>query len=359
MNQYTWAARRLITGDDVLYSDLPLYHVGGAVFNVVRGLWAGAEVSLWDRFSSSAFWHRVAAHRATSAVLLDVMIPWLMSARAARSDRANSLNKVHMQPLPLHHHDVARRFGFDFVTVAFGQSESGAPLFAVLEETAAGEGTPLDLYRGHTHAEMRQVAAHACFPFIPGGEVKQKGYMGQPLPYVDVAVLDQHDQPCAPGEAGELSIRPHLPSLLLDRYHAKPEATAHATRNLWFHTGDSAIRTDDGAFLFVDRLGDRIRRRGENISSFHVEDLINQHPDVRACAVVGVPSDEGDEDHIVAFIEAREAGALNLAAFSEWAESEIPRFMRPEHIRLLDELPRTPTNKVEKYKLRAEFRRVT
>lgn len=123
MNHYGFQVRRLTTPDDVIYCDLPMYHVGGAFFLVARAVWQGNTVGLWDKFSPTRFWDRVAECGATTCVLLDVMVPYLMSVEPHANDRANTLNKVHMQPFPANHHEVARRFGFDFVTAGFGQTD--------------------------------------------------------------------------------------------------------------------------------------------------------------------------------------------------------------------------------------------
>jgi len=354
MAQYTYALRRVITSDDVIYSDLPMYHVGGAIANVVRAAWAGCEVAVWDRFSPNAFWDRIRGRRATAAILLDVMIPWLIKAPESDDDRRNTLNKVHMQPLPQHHAGVARRFGFDFVSVGFGQTESGAPLSGLIEETAEGEGTPPDLYRGLSHAGVREVTARDEILLLPGDAVGRKGFMGLPGPFVETALLNYRDEQCPPEEPGQLAFRPKLPALFLTGYLGKPEATLAAFRNLWFHTGDAAVRGSDGYFYFVDRLGDRIRVRGENLSSFQVEDLLNQHPDIRFCAVLPIRGAEGDEDDIVAFVVPGSA-ALDEDAVHAYAAETMPKYMRPTHIRIVDDIPCTPTSKVEKYKLRARI----
>ncbi len=354
MAQYTRGLRSLITPDDVIYNDLPMYHVGGAIANVARAAWAGCEVAVWDRFSPSAFWDRISSRRATAAILLDVMIPWLTKAPAHEGDRRNTLNKVHLQPLPQHHADVARRFGFNFVTAGFGQTEAGAPLWALIEETAQDEGTPRDLYRGLTHAQVREVTARDGIPVLPGGAVSRKGFMGLPTPFVEAAVLNDHDEECAAERPGQLAFRPRLPALLLTEYLGKPQATVAAFRNLWFHTGDAALRDSGGYFYFIDRLGDRIRVRGENLSSFQVEDVLNQHPSIRFSAVLPVPGGEGDEDDIVAFVVPDNA-ALTERAVHAYAAETMPRYMRPAHVRIVDDLPRTPTLKVEKYKLRAQI----
>jgi len=350
---YTYFPRLLLSSDDVIYNDLPLYHVGGAIANVARAVWVGCEVAVWDRFSPSEFWTRVASRDVSAAVLLDVMIPWLLKAPSKGDDRMNTLNKVHMQPLPLHHQEFASRFGIDVVTAAFGQTESGACLGLVIEETEPGEGTPLELYRGLSRTEILARAREARIVSLRGGAVTRKGTMGMPTPFMEVAVLDERDRPCGVGEAGELAVRPRLPGVLFSEYLGKPEATVSAWRNLWFHTGDAAVLQPDGMFDFVDRLGDRIRVRGENLSSFQVEDLLNQHPGVQMSAVVAITSSEGDEDDICAFVVPLDDAQLSAEELHNFAVASMPKFMRPRHIRVVAEIPRTPTNKVEKYKLRS------
>ena len=91
-------------------------------------------------------------------------------------------------------------------------------------------------------------------------------------------------------------MRPRIPALIFDEYLAKPEATVKAWRNLWFHTGDAAVRDENGVFCYIDRMGDRIRVRGENISGFHIEELLGKHPSIDLAAVIAVPSAEGDEE---------------------------------------------------------------
>lgn len=352
MAQYTFCLRLLLTPDDVIYNDLPLYHVGGAIANVCRAAWVGCEVAAWDRFSADQFWSRVRSRGATTAILLDVMIPWLMNATPSDEDRRNTLNKAHMQPLPLHHHQVARRFGIDWVTAGFGQTESGAPLWAMLEETHEGEGTPHDLYRGRSHQQLFDLADRYGIPLLPGENANRKGLMGLPSPFVEATVLNEQDEECVPEEAGQLALRPKLPALFLHAYHDKPQATTAAFRNLWFHTGDAALRDADGTFYFVDRLGDRIRVRGENLSSFQVEDMLNQHPATQMSAAFAIPSAEGDEDEVVAYVVPADDQTLTEEAVHAFAAETMPKYMRPRHVRVVTDIPRTATNKVEKYKLR-------
>jgi crotonobetaine/carnitine-CoA ligase len=355
MNQYTFLLRRMLSPEDTVYNDLPLYHIGGAIANVARAAWAGASVALWDKFSATEFWSRIEESGATLAILLDVMIPWLMSAEPREDDRRNTLNKVHMQPFPLYHREVAERFGIDFVLVGYGQTESGSVCAGLIDELAPGHGTPPELYRGRTRAELRTLFEACRLPLVPGTTPLRKGFMGREIPFVEVAVMGSDDEACRDGQVGELAVRPKLPSLLLREYFGRPEATVAATRNQWFHTGDIVTRSDDGYLYFVDRAGDRIRTRGENVSSLQVEDLLTGIPGVAMCAVLPVPAAEGLEHDIAAFVVAKDGIALVPAEVEAWATEHLPKFMRPRHVRVVRELPRTPTNKVEKYKLRSQL----
>ncbi|MEW9552067.1 AMP-binding protein [Nonomuraea sp. NPDC050783] len=355
MAQYTWLARQLTTPDDVVYSDLPLYHVGGAVFCIARASWSGAGVGLWDKFSTSRFWERIDEVGATMATLMDVMTPWLMNAPEGPDDTRNTLKLVTMQPLPSNHREIAQRFGIDFVLAGFGQTESGHVLAALLEECPPGTGTPDELYRGLSHEEIsaRVLSAGGCF--MDGANVNKKGFMGRPNPWYEVAVLDDDGTPLPAGVTGELGLRPKAPALLSLGYLNKPEATAGAWRDLWFHTGDAVLADDDGFLYFVERMGSRIRRRGENVTAYFVEELIRRHPAVDMAAAFGVPSAEGDEDDIVVAVTVVAGAALEPPALLAWAENELPRFMCPQHVIVVPAIPTTPTGKIQKFRLREDF----
>jgi crotonobetaine/carnitine-CoA ligase len=155
------------------------------------------------------------------------------------------------------------------------------------------------------------------------------------------------------GTPGELIIRTDAPWTMTHGYDGRPEATAEAWRNGWFHTGDVFVRDADGDYFFVDRLKDAIRRRGENISSYEVEVEILSHPDVREAAVVAVPS-EHTEDEVLAVLAPVEGRTIDPAAIVAHLEPRLARFMIPRYIRVVADLPKTPTSKVEKHVLRAQ-----
>lgn len=352
VNLYTAFWRRLCNQEDVVYSDLPLYHIGGAFQNVVRAAWVGCSLAVWDRFSPKDFWNRINACGATTAILLDVMITWLLNAKETPDDRMNSLNKVYMQPMPLHHNMVARRFGFDFVITGYGQTEAGNGFARVFDELEEGEGTPPELYKGYSREEIRRICDELEAPLIPGKKDLGKGFMGMPPFYLQAAILNEVDEECPPGQAGEICFRSFLPYTIFDEYFGKPDATVKAFRNHWFHSGDAGYRDEEGFFYFLDRMSGRIRRRGENISSYQIEDVINSHPGVNCCAAFPIPAEEGDEDDIVVCIVPESGEKLDENGLRKYIEGKLPRFMYPQHIKFVSDLPRTPTTKVEKYKLR-------
>jgi crotonobetaine/carnitine-CoA ligase len=313
-------------------------------------------VAIWDRFSSNDFWERIKKSGATNAIFLDVMIPWLMDAKETPEDRNNTLNKSYMQPLPQYHHQVAKRFGFDFVMSGFGQTEAGHGAICIIKELEEGQGTPARLYKGYSHEEILKIAEKYEMAVIGGKKETKKGYLGKPSLLFEANVFDSNDNACKSGEVGELVFRPRFPFLLLNEYFAKPEATLKAFRNCWFHTGDACSKDDEGNYYFVDRMGGVIRVRGELVSSYQIEDIINQHPKVEVCAALPIPAAVGDEDDIVVFIVPKKTEEIIEEEIRDWAMKEMPRFMHPKYIRFIADLPRTPTSKVEKFKLREKIR---
>lgn len=179
--------------------------------------------------------------------------------------------------------------------------------------------------------------------------------MGNACIFHEASIIGEHDEELAPGEYGQIALRGRVPYVLLNEYLNKPETTAEAFRNLWFHTGDIAYKDEDGMFYFVDRKGGFIRVRGENISSFQIEDIINSHPKVGVSAAFPLPAAVGLEDDIVVYIVPATEQGLTEEELRPWIETEMPKYMWPKYIRFINALPQTPTNKVEKYKLKELF----
>jgi len=355
LQNYCYYGVKLLHPDDIVYCDLPLYHVGGAFALVGRAAWRGCTVAVWDRFSASHFWDRIKVSQASYALLLDTMMPWLLQPDEKPHDRYNTLRRAHMQPLPEYHYQFAKRFGIDFVNVGYGATEIGYVCAAIIDESIDGEGTPEELCKGYTRDEMIAVAQRLGVPVVSGNTQIKKGFMGKPCRFHEVSIVGEHDEELDPGEYGQIALRGRLPYVLFNEYLRKPEITVEAFRNLWFHAGDVAYRDEEGMLYFVDRRGGFIRVRGENISSYQIEDIINSHPKITVSAAFPVRAEVGLEDDIVVYIVPATGQGLNEEELRPWIEGEMPKYMWPKYIRFIDALPQTPTNKVEKYKLKELF----
>jgi crotonobetaine/carnitine-CoA ligase len=179
----------------------------------------------------------------------------------------------------------------------------------------------------------------------------RRGVMGWLRPGFDARVVDEQDAELPDGEAGELVLRADEPFAFASGYFGMPDQTVEAWRNLWFHTGDRVVREADGAFRFVDRIKDAIRRRGENISSYEVEQVLLSHPAVDSAAVYTVRS-ELAEDEVMAALVLADGQYVEPAALARFCESRLPYFAIPRYIDVLSDLPRTENGKVQKFKLR-------
>jgi len=357
LQNYCYYGVQLLHPDDIVYCDLPLYHVGGAFALVGRAAWRGCTVAVWDRFSTSHFWNRIKESQASYTLLLDTMMPWLLQAEERPDDHRNTLRRAHMQPLPEYHFQFAKRFGIDFVNVGYGATEIGYACAAVIDESREGERTPEELCKGYTRDEMISVAHRLGLPVVPGDVQIKKGFMGKPCMFHEASILGEHGEELGPGEYGQIALRNRLPYILFNEYLNKPEVTLESFRNLWFHTGDIAYKDNDGMLYFVDRRGGFIRVRGENVSSYQIEDMINSHPKIVVSAAFPIPAEVGLEDDIVVYIVVKPGQMLDERELRGWTEAEMPRYMRPKHIRFIETLPQTATNKIEKYKLKELFLR--
>jgi crotonobetaine/carnitine-CoA ligase len=190
-------------------------------------------------------------------------------------------------------------------------------------------------------------------PLVTEANPKLPNTCGKPRPGVHVRLVDQNDCEVERGTTGELIVRTDRPWAMNSGYNGDHEATARAWRNGWFHTGDAFRQDEDGNFFFVDRIKDTIRRRGENISSMEVEADLCLHPAIREAAAVAVKSDVSEDEVLVAvsFAPGRSVEPTDLI---EFLKPRMSHFMIPRYIRIMDNLPRTPTQKVQKHLIRAE-----
>jgi crotonobetaine/carnitine-CoA ligase len=305
---------RQFSADDTFYMFNPLYHVGLAhIFGAV--LLSHGTLVLRERFSAEAFWPDVRRFGATATLMLGAVANFIYRRPTRPDDRKHPLRRVLMVPLLKEVDEFRRRFNCEVMTW-FNMTEVSTPLHS--------DGFTL-------------VNNKSC---------------GQPREGIQARVVNEWDEPVADGEIGELVLRPARPWEFNLGYWKNPAATVQAWRNLWFHTGDMFVRDAEGNFYFVDRLKDAIRRRGENISSYEVEEEVNSHPSVLESAAVAVPSEFG-EDEVKVVAALRPDQELTPEALLRYLEPRMPYFMLPRYVKIVrDELQKTPTGKIQKHGLR-------
>jgi crotonobetaine/carnitine-CoA ligase len=182
---------------------------------------------------------------------------------------------------------------------------------------------------------------------------QRPGKMGRLAQGFAARVVDAQDNALPPGAAGELVLRADEPFAFATGYFGMPDKTVEAWRNLWFHTGDRVVMDADGYFSFVDRLKDAIRRRGENISSFEVEQVLAGNAAVAAVAVFPVPSDLA-EDEVMAAIILKPGQAIGPEELLQYCEPRLPHYALPRYLDFVETLPTTENGKVRKTELRSQ-----
>lgn len=304
---------------DVFYGPLPMHHLSGTIVASLSALTADASAVVDPVFSVSGFWSRVQAVGATHTVLVGGM-PQMLWQRSSDADEwRNPLRAAVVIPLDAQiHHAFEERFGVTVVT-GYGSTEVGQITFSSLD--------------------------HRPKP----------GTAGRPVETHDVRVVDENDEPKSIGEVGEIIVRPRVPHVVFEGYRGNPEATVAATRNLWFHTGDLGFFDKDGNLTFSDRRKDYLRRRGENISSSEVENALLTHPGVLEAAVVGVPSELG-EDEVKAYVVLRPGADIDEVELLRHSAAAMPLFAVPRYIALVPALPRSAVGRIQKFMLRDEHR---
>jgi carnitine-CoA ligase len=306
------------TEHDTYFVCLPMFHVNALLMAVGCCLVSGASAYIVPRFSASAWLGEVKASGATVSNMLGTMAEFILLQAKSPEDDNHQLRRIMAVPVAKSwSEEFRRRFGVDLIQV-YGMTECNIVSFT----------QPSD--------EM-----------VPGcvGQVSSE--------FFEVAILDpETDRPVGPDQIGEISVRPRLASAFMTGYYGNAEVTLKAFRGLWFHTGDAGRLDDVGRLHFVDRMGDCIRRRGENISSFEIEQILLSYPGIAECAVIGVKVvGAGGEDEIMACVVA--AGTpIDLTELFEWSVSKLPRYAVPRFMEHYDILPKTATGKVQKQQLR-------
>ncbi|GAA3744661.1 crotonobetaine/carnitine-CoA ligase [Spinactinospora alkalitolerans] len=307
-----------LTDADAAMVTTPLFHGNAQFMSAYPALVAGARFVLRTRFSASRWIDQIRESGVTVTNFIGVMMDFVYKQPPRPDDRDNPLRCVFAAPTATSILDDCRkRFGVDAFVEVFGLTETSAPILS------------------------------------PYGEDRPAGAAGlAAAEWFDVRLVDpETDEEVPVGEVGELVVRPKVPWITSMGYYGMPERTAEAWRNLWFHTGDALRRDAEGWYYFVDRYKDALRRRGENISSYEVEQAVLGHGAVAECAVVAVAADvDAGEDEVMACVVTREP--VGPEELWTWCDSRLPAFAVPRFLRVVESLPKTPSEKVRKAVLR-------
>jgi len=300
--------------DDIFYTFMPFYHFNAQCLTTVTTLVAEAQMVIAERFSASRFWDDARHYGATQFNYLGGVIPILAKQPERPNDADNPIRiALGAGCPPAVMEEVEKRFGIKCLE-GFGMTEIGIPIHVRVNDRRPGScGKPMDIY--------------------------------------EIKLFDDQDKEVPVGEVGEIVFRPREPFIMMLEYYNMPEKTLEAFRNLWFHTGDLAKKDADGYFYFVDRKKDALRRRGENISSFEVERAVNSHPSVLESAAVAVPSELG-EDEVKICVVLKPGATLIPEELIKYCNDRMPYFAVPRFVEFMESLPKTPTDRVEKYKLK-------
>jgi crotonobetaine/carnitine-CoA ligase len=304
------------TEDDVLYTGLPFFHGNAQGITIGPAILANAKAVIVERFSASQLWDDCRRWNCTEANYIGGIIPILLKQAEHDDDGDNPVRLMVGAAAPADEwHAFQQRFNTKLLEV-YGMTECYCCLVSPYDEPRAG----------------------SCGKAITGW---------------DVRIVDDDDNEVPHGEQGEFIARSNKMWVGTTGYYSKPEATLELFRNGWIHTGDLGRMDADGYFYFVDRKKQALRRRGENISSFEVEAVIGSHPAVLESCVVGVPSEVGEEE-VKAVIVLKEGHRVTEEELVRWCEPRMAYFAIPRYIAIRSSLPKTPSERVEKFKLKAE-----
>ncbi len=309
-----------LTENDTYMSCGPLFHGNSQFLAAYPALIAGSRYVLQERFSASEWINQIRSCKATVTNFIGVMMDFVWQQEPKPEDSDNDLRCVFAAPTASSIlEEYKQRFGIEAFVEVFGLTETCMPIL-----------TPYGIDR----------------PAGAAGLLNKEWF--------DIRLVNpETDEEVEIGEVGELVVRANYPFTSCQGYFDMPEKTVEAFRNLWFHTGDGLKRDEDGWYYFVDRLKDALRRRGENISSYEVEQALSSHPLIGEVAAIGVPADqEAGEDEVMVFIVPEEGAQISPDEVWEYSQKQLPDFAIPRYIHFLQELPKTPSEKVRKIELR-------
>jgi crotonobetaine/carnitine-CoA ligase len=310
--------------DERVMCVMPMFHINALMYSVGGALACGGTLVLVRRFSASTFWATAAETRSTEVNLVASAGAILAQRPREEFVASHRIAKMFVAPQTRQMVDALR-------------NECNVPLLIECYGMTEIPGVISNPFKGpHKLGTMGVLCKH------PDPRIERPR----------ARIVDEQGSDVKPGEVGELLVR--TPTLMLG-YFRDPAQTAAAFLDGWFRTGDLVTRQSDGYFRFVARKKDIIRRRGENIASAEIERVIAAHPDVHEVAVIGVPSELGEEEILAAIVPAS-GKAPSPVEMTEWVRSQLAAAKVPRYLSFVSEIPHTPTHKPAKHRLREDPR---
>ncbi|MGA9493395.1 MAG: AMP-binding protein [Mycobacterium sp.] len=299
---------------EVLWTAMPLFHLSAAPA-VLAPMLVGGTTVLAPAFHPGSVWDEVRACGAVGFVGAGAMVSMLWNQPADPRDARLPLRFISAAPIAAGmYRDIEKRYDCQIVTM-YGLTEA----FPIAVKAVADDGVP--------------------------------GTSGRPNPSFDVRIVDPDGVPLPHGSVGEIVCRPRYPHVMSEGY-VKPSGVGVDPHPEWFRTGDLGVLDSERNLTYVDRVKDSLRRRGENISSVEVETVVLGHRGVLEAAVVGVPSELGEDD-ILLFVTTPPGCALDYVELLDFCGERMPYFSVPRYVEILGELPKTIIGRVRKDVLRA------
>jgi carnitine-CoA ligase len=298
----------------IYYAPFPMYHANAFMLSLVMPIvYQGSGVTR-SAFSASAFWDECRTYHVTHVSLFGPIYLMIFNQPPRPDDADNS------------------------IVCSIGYCP---------EEIWSGFEERFDLKILPVYALSECVMVS----YFPHGDTVVRGTDGRPNPEFEVKILDDDGVAVPADEPGEICLRPRRPGVMFDGYYKNPQATVEAFRDCWFHTGDIGRMSSEGLLTFVDRKADYVRRRGENVSTYEVEQVILKIDCVAEVAVHAVPS-ELAEDEIKACIITKPGATLNHATLLDFCASHMPYYAVPRFLEVVETLPKSPIGRVQKFELR-------
>ena len=304
--------------DDVLYTCLPLFHGNAIWYTCYAALWADAAIALVPRFSASRFWDEIRDSGATQFNTLGAMTNIIWKLPPGPHERATKLRLCMTVPVPKEiYAEMQARYGITLTSV-----------YAMTENFAMARFTPDD-------------------------PPEKAGSAGSTRGACELRIVDDEQCDLPAGEVGEIWMRPLIPGAMMKGYYKMPVETAREFVDGWFRTGDRGYLDADGYLYFVDRKKEAIRRRGENISAYEVELILSRHPSILEVAAIPVAS-EMSEDDVMVYVVTKPGESLTHAEVVHFSAAHMSYFMVPRFVDFIEVLPKTASEKIEKYKLKQD-----